>query len=69
MPAYLKKVEDEIDEPETTIEKLEEVILDKDDPNKKVLVGTLLSKKEKEELVAFLHENKHVFAWSHKDIP
>ena len=45
MPSYLKKVEDEIDEPETTIEKLEEVILDKDDPDKEVLVGTLLSKK------------------------
>ena len=23
---------------------------------------------EKEELVAFLHENKDVFVWSHKDI-
>ena len=65
MPAYLKKVEDEIDEPETMIEKLEEVILDKDDPDKKVS----LSKKEKEELVAFLNENNDALAWSHKDIP
>ena len=45
LPTYLKKVEDEMDEPETTIEELEEVYLDKDDPDKKVLVGTLLSKK------------------------
>ena len=39
--AYLKKVEDEVDEPETTIEELEEVSLDGSDPDKKVLVGTL----------------------------
>ena len=54
MPAYLKRVEDEFDEPETTIEELEEVCLDENDPNKKMLVGTLLTKKEKDELMQFL---------------
>ena len=69
LPAYLKKVEDEVDEPKTTIEEQEEVSLDKDDPDKKVLVGTLLSKSEKEELVVFLCKKKDVFAWSYRDIP
>ena len=62
MPTYLKKVEYEVDEPETTIEELEEVYLDEGDPDKKVLVGTLLTKKEKEELMTFLQENKDIFA-------
>jgi len=34
-----------------------------------VLVGTLLSKREKDELIAFLCKNKDIFAWSHRDIP
>ena len=67
LPAYLKKVKDEVDEPKTTIEELEEVSLDEDDPDKKV--RTLLIEKEKDELMTFLQENKDVFAWSHKDIP
>ena len=45
MPAYLKKFKDEVDEPKTMIEELEEVSLDEGNPNKKVLVGTLLKKK------------------------
>ena len=64
-----KKLEDEVDEPETTIEELVEVSLDENDPNKKVLVGTLLAKKEKDELMLFLQKNKEIFAWSHRDIP
>ena len=47
LPAYLKKVEDEVDSLETTIEELEVVSLDKDDPDKKVLIGTLLRKRRK----------------------
>lgn len=69
MPAYLKKVEEETDEPQTTIEDLEEVSIDMNDPEKKVLVGTQLTKEEKNELISFLRENKDFFAWSHKDIP
>ena len=38
LPAYLKKVEDEVDTPETTIEELEEISLDENDPDKKVLI-------------------------------
>ena len=69
MPTYLKKVEDEVDEPETIIEKLEEISLDEGDPEKEVLVGTLLSKKERDEFMTFLRDNRNIFAWSHKDIP
>ena len=47
MPAYSKRVEKETDEPRTTIEDLEEVIVDKAESDKKVLVGVLLSKKKK----------------------
>ena len=68
MPAYLKRVEDEVDEPETTTEELEEVSLNEGDPDKKVMVGTLLTKEEKDELMLFLCRNKDIFAWSHKDI-
>ena len=57
-----------MDEPETIIKELKEVSLDDNDPKKKVLVGTLLSKEKKDELVAFLRKNKDVFAWSHKYI-
>ena len=69
MPAYLKKLMDEVDEPETTIEELVEISLDENDPEKKVLASTMLKKEEKEELANLLHKNKDVFAWSHKDIP
>ena len=48
LPAYLKKVEDEIDEPKRTIEELVEIPLDENDPEKRVLVGALLKKEEKE---------------------
>ena len=68
MPASLKKVEYEVDEPEMMIEELEEVSLDENDPNKKVLVGTLLAKEENDELMLFLRRNKDIFAWSYKYI-
>ena len=42
--AYLRKVEEEVDVPESIIEELVEVNLDPNDPEKKVPVGTLLSK-------------------------
>ena len=34
-----------------------------------MLIGTLLTKKEKDDMMAFLRKNKDVFAWSHRDIP
>ena len=33
-----------------------------------MLVGALLSEKEREEMREFLRKNKNVFAWSHKYI-
>ena len=69
MPAYLKKVEDEVDEPKMMIKELEEISLDESDPDKKMLVGTLLTKEEKDELMMSLCKNKDIFAWSHRDIP
>ena len=65
---HLKKVKDEVDEPETTIEELVEIILNQDDLEKKVPVRALLSKKEREELIEFIRKNKDVFVWSHRDI-
>ena len=69
LPAYLKKVEEETDEPTTTIEKLVEVVLEEGEQKKIVWVGALVSKAEHAELVTFLRGNMNVFAWSHKDIP
>ena len=67
--AYLKKVEDEADEPTTTIKKLVEVVLEEGEPKKIVQVGVLLSKAECAELVAFLRGYMDVFAESHKGMP
>ena len=57
LPAYLKKVEDKVDTLENIKEELVKVNLDPNDLEKKVLVGTLQSKKEREELVEFLKKN------------
>ena len=62
-------MEDEADEPTTTIEKLVEVVLEERKQKKTVWVGALLTKTERGKLVAFLRGNMDVFAWSHKDIP
>lgn len=62
-------MEDDVDEPKTTIEELIEVSLHEKDPEKKVLVGTLLKKEDEEELANFLRKNRDIFAWTHKDLP
>ena len=67
--AYLRKVEDEVDKPTATIEKLVEVVLEEGEPKKTLWVGALLSEVEHAELVAFLRDNMDVFIWSHKDMP
>ena len=69
LPAYLRKIEDEKDVPENTIEELVEINLDPGDSNKTVLVGVQLTEIEKKEMIECLKRNKDVFAWSHKDIP
>jgi hypothetical protein len=38
------------------------------DPVNKVRVGSQLPQEIKEKLVAFLWQNRDVFAWSHKDM-
>ena len=48
-------MEDEVDNPETTIEELVEVSLDENNSKKKVKVGALLTK---EELTEFLRKIK-----------
>ena len=62
-------MEDLKDVPENTIEKLEEINLDPEDPNKKVLVGAQLTRVERERMAECLKKNKDIFAWLHKDIP
>ena len=47
LPTYIKKLEEESDEPKSTIKDLEKEILDKAEPKKNVMVGVLLSKKKK----------------------
>ncbi|CAL2240742.1 unnamed protein product [Prunus armeniaca] len=61
--------EQEEDPKPPTIEPLREEILDPSDPDRKVLVGSLLSNTEMEHLVSFLRNNKDVFTWSHVDMP
>ena len=70
MPTYLRKVEEEKDVPENTIEELIEVNLDLEDSGKKkVLVRAQLTKAEREKVAECLRRNKDIFAWSHMDIP
>ena len=68
LPTYLKKVEEETDEPTTTIEKLVEVVLEEGEPKKTMWVVALLSEAKRAELVTFIRGNIDVFALSHKDM-
>ena len=54
--------QDKVNTIESTIEELIEVNLDPNDPKKKVLVGALLIKKKREELVEFLKKSKYIFS-------
>ena len=58
----MKKVEDEIDFPENTIEELVEVNLDLNDLGKKVPIGAELTKVERERITECLKKNKDIFA-------
>ena len=69
LPAYLKKVEDEADEPTKTIEKLVEVVLEERKQKKTVWVGAMLFEAECSEVVTFLRGNMDVFTWSYKNMP
>ena len=50
------------------IEMLEDVPLDKSNPEKFTRIGTSMEEKTKQELVGFLKQSIDVFAWSHEDI-
>ncbi|CAL9004835.1 unnamed protein product [Prunus brigantina] len=50
-------------------EDVELVPFDSDKPERKARIGSRLSQEEKAELVAFLQNNKDVFAWSASDMP
>ena len=47
---------------------LEDISLDKDDPEKGTKIGADLEEKIKKDLIYFLRENIDVFAWSHEDM-
>ena len=64
----MQDIEDEVERPQA-IKELVEVILDKAEPKKKILVGALLSKEDREVLLSFLWKNKDMFAWKQKDMP
>ena len=44
------------------------VLVDPNNPSRTVLMGNLLLKEEKQELIEFLKQNLDVFAWTHEDI-
>lgn len=64
----MQDIEDEVERP-SAVEELVEVILDEAEPEKKMLVGALISKEDREVLVSFLRRNKDLFAWTHQDMP
>ena len=51
------------------VERLEEIPLDSSRLDRTTRIGTLASPTVHRALVAFLKENKDVFAWSHEDMP
>ena len=50
-------------------EKLEEVLVSKNDPSRVVRIGSGLDEAIKGELVKCLQSHAYIFAWSHEDIP
>ena len=61
-----------IDERRVTVEPteaLEDVLLDKSNPDEFTRIGTSMERKTKQYLVHFLKKSMNVFAWSHKDMP
>ena len=51
------------------VEALENISLDKDNPEKSTRIVADLEEKIKKDLFYFLRENIDVFAWSHEDMP
>ncbi|PON59629.1 hypothetical protein PanWU01x14_158410, partial [Parasponia andersonii] len=65
----MKRIEEESDGPESTIEELVAVPLKEVEPTKVILIGDLLPEEQKNEMLRFLKQNGDVFAWSHDDMP
>ena len=49
-------------------EELEEVLIDENDPTRRVKIGKKLKAEVRVQLIEFLRRNQDVFAWSHKDM-
>ena len=49
-------------------EELEEVLIDENDPTRRVKIGKKLKAEVRAQLIEFLRRNQDVFAWSHKDM-
>ena len=50
-------------------EVLEDIPLDKNNPEKYTRIGASMESKKKQDLVQFLKKSIDVFAWSHEDMP
>ena len=50
-------------------EVLEDIPLEKDNPEKFTRIGTSMEEKTKQDLFQFLRKSIDVFAWSHEDMP
>ena len=50
------------------MEDLDEVSIDSSRPDRKVFIGSRLSKEVREQLIDFLNERQGSFAWSHSDM-
>ena len=60
------KIEEDRDHP--TVEPVEEIPIDPNDPSKVVRIGVGLDDQERERLIAFLIANIDQFAWKHSDL-
>uniref|UniRef100_A0A2N9FYM4 RNA-directed DNA polymerase n=1 Tax=Fagus sylvatica TaxID=28930 RepID=A0A2N9FYM4_FAGSY len=52
-----------------SLEELEEIVLDDDEPNKTTSIGTKMDRTIREAMISFLKSNLDVFAWTHDDMP
>ena len=50
-------------------EVLENVLLQEDDPEKFIIIGTGMKEKARKDLIQFLRKSIDFFAWSHDDMP
>ncbi|XP_058111159.1 uncharacterized protein LOC131254174 [Magnolia sinica] len=54
---------------DSSVEDLEKVPLDEEDPSKTIWLRTSLSSEQRSEMLTFLRRHKDIFAWSHGDMP